>query len=505
MNRTKKFFFNTVTTATLQVVTMVCGFILPKVMLSIYGSEINGLVSSITQFVSSLTIVEAGLSGAIVYSLYKPLAINDYMGINRIASAAKKFYYRTGYLFLGLVLGGALVYPLFIKTNLLSNFEIGILFLALGANGFLEFFTLAKYRALLTADQKTYVISLASIVQVVLNCAIIMILSYLRVSIVIVRAVAIISILLRTIILWLYCKKTYKFLDFSVEPDNSALNKRWDALYFQIIGIVHTSSPIMIATFFLSLADVSIYSIYYVVINGINAVMSIFTSGLSAGFGDLLARGEKENFKKAFQQFEYMYYILMTIVYATMVVTYIPFIHVYTYGADMNYIYPVFAVLITINGYFYNLKTPYGMLTIAAGKFKESRVQITIQAILQVVLGIGLSQIWGLNGIIIGSLISNLYRDIDFIFFAPKHLIDFGFKDSLMMWLRSILLVLITSLVAKSIPVGFITGYFSWALYALSVFIVVMVIVVFVNFLINPQQIHACLDRIFGLFGKRGR
>jgi hypothetical protein len=496
VNRTKKFFYNALTTATFQIFAMAAGFILPKVMLNLYGSEINGLVTSITQFISYLTLVEAGLSGATVYSLYKPLAEDNHLAINRILSAAKRFYYRTGFLFLGLILGGAFLYPLFIKSALLSYKEIFLLFIVLGTNGVLEFFTLAKYRALLTADQKTYVISLASIMQVVLNCVIIATLSYCGVSIVIVRAIAIVAILLRTVILWAYCKTKYKYLDFSVEPDNKAMDKRWDALYFQIIGVIHTGSPIIIATIVLSLNEVSIYSIYYMVINGVSAVLGIFTSGLSAGFGDLLVRGEKANFKKAFQQFEYFFYMIISIVYATMMVTYIPFIKVYTASADINYVYPIFALLVTINGFMYNLKTPYGMLTIAAGKYKESRIQITIQALIEVGLGVVFAFVWGLNGIIIGSLTSNIYRNIDFIFFAPKYLISYGFKDSLIMWCCSILLVAVSSLIVSFLPNTGISGYASWFIYAAVVFAVIFAFVVLVNYLIDKNRMKDCVNRL---------
>ncbi len=503
MNRTKKFFFNTITTAGLQIFTMLSGFILPRVMLSVYGSEINGLVSSITQFISYLTLVEAGLSGSIVYSLYKPLAENDMSAINAIASAAKKFYFKAGYLFLGLITGGALVYPLFVKTELLSFIEVGILFLVLGANGILEFFTLAKYRALLTADQRTYVISLAGIAQVVLNCLTITILSYQGVSVVIVRLIAIFSILLRTVILWAYCKKKYKYLDFSAQPNDAALSKRWDALYFQIIGVVHTGAPVLIITAILSLTDVSVYSIYHVVIGGISSILGIFTSGLSAGFGDLYTRDEKSALKNAFQQFEYVYYILITIVYSIMMATYIPFIKIYTAGADINYIYPSFAILVTVNGYLYSLKTPYGMLTIAEGKYCESRVQITIQASIQIVASVIGGLVWGLNGVIIGALLSNIYRNVDFIFFAPKHLIDYKFTDTLVMWIRSGVLFAVLSTVLMFIPSKCVTNYFSWFIYAVALGFVAVICVVFVNFIFDYNRMKECIIRIKTTISRR--
>lgn len=88
--RTTQFFYSTIVTAIYQFIIMISGFIVPRVMLVAYGSELNGLVSSINQFISYFSLVEAGLAAAIVYSLYEPLATKNQDKINRILSAAKK-------------------------------------------------------------------------------------------------------------------------------------------------------------------------------------------------------------------------------------------------------------------------------------------------------------------------------------------------------------------------------------------------------------------------------
>ena len=152
MNRSKKFLYNTVTSAMYQIIVFIVGIILTRVMLVHYGSEINGLVSSITQMITYLSLVEAGISSATVYALYKPLSTEDYPAISRIVSAAKKFYYQSGALFVGLVVIMAGIYAVSVKVTDLPPLWIGVLVIILGASGYLDFFTLAKYRAILTAD-----------------------------------------------------------------------------------------------------------------------------------------------------------------------------------------------------------------------------------------------------------------------------------------------------------------------------------------------------------------
>ena len=176
-SRSKKFFYNTLFTALLQVVNIIATLIVPKFMLKYYGSEINGLVTSITQFITYFNLVEAGLSNAAIYALYKPLAEKDDQRISEIVSASKKFYMQAGYVFTALTVILAVVYPLYINIDGFSPYLISLLVVVLGSNGFLEFFTLAKYRVLLTADQKTYVISIGSIMHMLLQTAIIAILT----------------------------------------------------------------------------------------------------------------------------------------------------------------------------------------------------------------------------------------------------------------------------------------------------------------------------------------
>ena len=481
LSRTKKFAYSAVTTALYQVVLFLAGFITPKVMLTFYSSEINGLVSSITQFITYFNLVEAGLSGAAVYALYKPLARQDYGEISSVVVAAKKFYLQAGYVFLGLITVLAFGYPFLVKSQGLTNFEVALLVFILGANSVLEFFTLAKYRAILTADQKTYIISLASTLHVIINTCIIFVLARLHISIVALRAVALLSIFVRSGILMLYVKRKYPWVDYSAKPKKDALNKRWDAMYMQILGAIHTGAPVIILTVVVrDLLLVSVFSVYNMIITGLHGVMSIFSSGLSAGFGDLIARGEMETLRKSYQQFELGYLSLMTTVYSVAMVTIMPFIRIYTSGiTDVEYYVPLIGILIVLNGFFYNIKSPQAMLLIAAGLYKESKVQTTVQGGLMVVLGCILGHFWGIEGILVAAIISNLYRDIDLLIFIPKMVTSLPITNTLKRWLAMICCFAIIVFIMRFITME-VTNYFEWVIYA-CISGIIAVAVIFLN------------------------
>ncbi|MDR2648643.1 MAG: hypothetical protein LBB94_02850 [Clostridiales bacterium] len=497
MNRTKKFFTNSISAAFQQIAAMAAGLITPRVILLCYGSEINGLVSSIVQFIAYFSLVEAGLSAAVVYSLYKPLAENNQSSISKIVTAAKEFYYKAGWVFILLtgILAGT--YPLVTTVSGLSPVGVGILVITIGVNGALEFFSLGKYRAIFTADQKTYVVSNASTIHIIINTIIIIICAELGISIVLLRLIALLSIFIRSFILIYYVKRNYPYLNYHAEPDYSALDKRWDALYLQVLGVIHSGANVIILTLIArNLFEVSIYTVYYMVIGSINAVLSIFISGLSASFGDIIARGEKSILQKAFIEFEFAYYSIVAVVYSIALVMILPFIRLYTSGInDAEYVIPVVAIMFVINGLLFNLKTPQGMLVISAGLYKETKIQTTIQGVIAVVFGVIFAIPFGLIGVMAASILSNLYRDIDLLFFIPKNVTGLSPFVTLKSWGLTCLCVFAVALIYNFIPISAGT-YFMWVISAVTVAISAIVIVSIMGMLFQRRVFIACLRRL---------
>jgi len=501
MSRTKMALYNSASTATMQIVTMIVGFAIPRIMLETYGSEINGLISSICQFIAYFNLVEAGLAGATIYALYKPLAENDHKEISAVVSAAKRFYILSGYIFVALTLGLALIYPIFIKTSALSSIEVGLLVLVLGVSGAIEFFTMAKYRTLLTADQKTYILSLASTVAIIINVIIIVVLASFKVNIVVLRIAVLSSIFVRSFILYIYVKLNYNYINFKEKPNNAALNKRWDALYLQIAGVVHTSSPIVLATIFTSLKMVSVYAIFNIIVEGVCAIIGIFTTGLAASFGEVIAKREIIILQKAYREFELFFYALMTIAFSVTMVTIMPFIRIYTRGiTDMNYDLPLIASLLVANSFIGYVRTPQGMIVISAGMYKETKVQATIQGATTIILGAILAPSLGLAGILIGSIVSNLYRNIDLLFFVPHNITKLPVQDTFFRQCR----IFIAATIIWA-PFYFINvnpqSYLMWFVFVIIVGIYSVIVVVILGFIFDRIEMKNIYRRITSIWG----
>ncbi len=503
MSRSRAFLFNAVSASALQVVTLAAGFIVPRIMLTTYGSDINGLVTSVTQFIAYFKLVEAGLASAAVYALYAPLARREIGGINSILSAARNFYNKSGYIFVSLVLCLAVSYPVFVNSPSLTRLETAVLVLVIGGAGTLEFFTMAKYRVLLTAAQKIYIISLASICAIVLNTAIISVLATSGFSIVIVRGVALFSVFMRSLIFFLYVRRKYPFVNYHAKPDEKALSKRWDAFYLQILGSINTGAPVIIATLFTTLKIVSVYSIFHMVMAGVSGILSVAINGLFASFGDVIARKEQDVLQRAYNEFEFIYYMIISVAYGCAVVLIMPFIAIYTRGVtDTNYYLPVVGFLSVFNGLMYNIKTPQGMLVISAGLFRETRRQTSTQGLIAVLGGILFVQFLGLPGILAASILANLYRNIDLLFFIPKYVTKLPVKNSFMRILRIFLTIAIVwfTFSFSSVPQ---TSYTEWMKHALFVTVYAVSIVLAVNWFFEKAVFCSAFRRVCSVLTRR--
>ena len=82
MSRTKNIIKIIFASTINQIVVMASGFILPPLIISNYGSTINGLVNSIKQILNYFQVVSVGMGAAGQVALYEPLSKNDHKKIN---------------------------------------------------------------------------------------------------------------------------------------------------------------------------------------------------------------------------------------------------------------------------------------------------------------------------------------------------------------------------------------------------------------------------------------
>lgn len=467
MERKKKLYLNTVSALILQVVTFICGFILPKQILLFYGSEVNGLVTSITRFLSVISLLEMGIGPVIQSNLYKPLAEKNNEVISKIIVSAEKFYKKIACIFLVYIAILAVIYPLINKE--FSFIFTCSMIIIISISTFVQYYFGLTYQVFLNADQKIYISSILQILTIILNTALCMILMYLDFSIHIVKLVSAIVFIIRPIFQNLYVKKVYK-INLKIEYEEEPIKQKWNGFAQHIAAVVNAETDIVLLTFFVGFQGVSIYSVYFLVVSGITMIVMTSASGLESYWGNILANGENNLLKKSFNKIEFFIHSVVTFLYTTTAILIAPFISVYILGTadEKLYYLPIFGFVLTFAYAFQCLRVPYFRIIKAAGQYKETQNGAFISTIINVLVSLFAVKKFGLVGIATGTLFAMFYHTAYFVWHLRSNILQYKIKRFLMYMLTDFIVVILAFYFSKYFSMNSKT-YLDWVIYAIKI------------------------------------
>jgi len=417
--KSKVTLINIISSLTLQVVTVISGFIIPKIILTNFGSSVNGLVSSLNQFLSYITLIEGGITGVVLANLYKPLVDHDDKKISAVLVTAKKFFNKIGYLFIAYSMGVAVVYPILSKEGFSWPF-VASLTVVLSLNLLIQYLFSLSFRVLLQADKKLYVISFTQIVITVCNivCAFLSVKIYP--SIHLLKLLTGLLYIIQPLVYGHFVKKHYS-IDWNTEPDDSLLKERWNGFAINCAAFIHNSTDITILTIFTSLTTVSIYGVYTLVTNGLNGLFAAVFRAIAPTVGQAYAKGDQHELNKKLDLFEFITFISVFLCFTLSGLLITPFVQLYTNGiTDADYIQPLFGVLIVMAEGLYLIKEPHLDLSYSANKFKELAVPAFVEAGINILVSITFVHKFGLIGVAIGTIAGMTYRMAYQVYFTTK-------------------------------------------------------------------------------------
>ena len=467
MERKKKLYLNTISALILQVVTFICGFILPRQILLFYGSEINGLITSITRFLSVISLLEMGIGPVIQSNLYKPLVEKNNEMISKILVSAEKFYKKLSYIFLGYIIILAAVYP---KINQEFDFIFTCsMIVIISISTFVQYYFGIVYQIFLNADQKIYINSILQILTIILNTALCIILMYSKFSIHTVKLVSTVVFILRPIFQNIYVKKKYK-VNLKVKYTEEPIKQKWNGFAQHIAAVVNGEIDVVLLTFFIGFQSVSIYSVYFLVVSGITLIVMTSASGLESYWGNILAKGEKELLNKSFNKIEFFIHSTVTFLYTSTAILIAPFISVYISGTNDESLYylPVFGFILTFAYAFQCLRVPYFRIIKAAGNYKETQNGAFISTVINIVVSLFAVKKFGLIGIATGTLFSMFYHTVYFVIYLRNNILKNPLTKFLVYIFMDILAGIVIFYFSRSFYMKDIS-YISWIIYALKI------------------------------------
>lgn len=406
----------------LQFVTVVSAFVIPRIILSFFGSEVNGLIGSLTQFLSYINLAEGGIGGIITSSLYKPLVEKNTARISSIIFTAKRFYRNLGLVLVGYSILLAIIYPI-LSNSSFSFTYISTMTLIISFQLLLQYAFAVPYQQLLKSDKKVYVVSFIQSIIIIINTVAFILVAKIFPNIHVVKAVVGLAYIVQPFLLNRYVKKHYALSE-NTKEDVNLLKAKWDGFAINIAYFVHTSTDISILTFFSNLSMVSIYTVHAVVTNGARRIAQAISLAVSPSIGHIYAKGNKEALREKFSTTESLYLAITSSLLTVIGLLIIPFVRVYTGNiTDVNYYQPLFAILLVVAEYIYCIREPYFNLAQAAGKFKDMKKHAWIEASLNLMLSIILVRTIGLAGVAAGTLAGNLYRTVYHVFYLKTHIL----------------------------------------------------------------------------------
>ena len=461
--RAKKAIYNIISSLLLQLVTVICGFIVPKIIISNYGSETNGLIASITQFLGYISLMEAGVGGVVRAALYSPLARKNTERISKILKATSVFFKKIAIISVRYMIVVAAVYP-FVGSNSFDYWFTFSMVIIIGVSIFAQYFFGLTYQLLLQADQKQYIGSAIQILTLVLNALLVIILTKINSNIIMVEIASSMVFILRPLLINLYVKKSYN-INLNCEYDRRVLSRKRDGLAHHIAYFLHTNTDVVVLTLFTNMKEVSIYYVYNLVVSGVRRIVMIFSSGLEATFGNILANNEKENLKNKFNLVNVFVTLISTIFFTTAAVSINSFLQLYTGNfTDADYNRPLLGVFLILAEYMYCVRNPYNSLIIGAGHFRETKKSAYAEALINIILSIIFVNFWGIYGVAFATFIAMLYRTIYYIYYVKRNLINRSILTSIKNGVISIIITSTSILLCYSVNLFSVANdYLSWA------------------------------------------
>lgn len=419
MIKNKITLLNIISSFLLQIVSIISSFIVPRIILLCFGSSINGLVGSISQFLSYIALVEGGITGVIAANLYKPLVQNDTEKLNSILVTAQSFYRKIALVFIIYSFVIAFLYPVMVNTGY-DYWYVVILTIVLSFGLLLEYAFSLTLTTLLNADKKVYIISFTKIILTIGNIALIYLITKIYPDIIILKLASSLLFVLQPVIYILYVKHHYK-INWKIPQDNNLIKERWNGFAINLAAFIHNSTDITIITFFCDLKTVSVYSIYFLIVSKIEVVVHSIVSGIEPTIGQAYAKNDLEELNQKMDLFEYIIFILVGLLFSITGLLITPFVMLYTKGvSDAEYYQPLLGALLAIAEALYLVRYPHVSLSYSANKFKEITKPAYIEAGINIIVSLILVNFLGVAGVAVGTIVAMLYRNIFQIYFTKK-------------------------------------------------------------------------------------
>ena len=467
-------------------ITSALGFMQNKYFIQYMGLETLGMMKLFTQFLAYLNIIEMGLGSASAFALYKPLAEKNYKSTSIVVNTIEDIYNKIAILLMAL---GALcipIIPFFMKISTFSN-EIYFYWILYVLNT-VSTYLFIKYVILFIANQEfLYVRIVQSISKFLFQLLqIFCIIKYHSFFVYII--LLIIDNLTQWIFFRFHYKKKYSFIVKTKERFDGIKNDIKNLFWHKIGGLVVFNTDLILISKFTSLEIVGIYASYQMIIQTLKTIVDILTNVLSPKIGTFIAQHNKTEIYESFKKFNIFYCFIATIFTYCL---YILINHFVILWLGRIILLSNFTIkLICFNLWVNLFRWILEKFKEGTGFFDDIKSPI-LESIINLVISVELGIKLGLDGVIIGTITSNI---IVILIYKPilvfERCFDKDWKEYIKIYGNYFILVSISLLSLNFITKPFIqeniNSWIEWIIYTIKISSISLVVVILV-FLLNKD------------------
>lgn len=482
-----------------QVITILLGIIIPRLVLVNLGSEANGLLSSIGSVLTYMSLLEAGVGTASLQALYTPISNNDRASINSIMAATNYFYRKTGFIYFSLVMIIATGYTFLVESTL-PSYQIFSVVLMSGLSGVINYFFQGKYRILLQAEGKSYIITnIATITTVGTNLfkAVALMAGG---NVVVIQSVYFVFNLIQMSIYVFYIKRHYRWLDLSEVPNFNAISQKKAVLVHQISGLIFNNTDVILLTLFTSLKTVSVYSMYAMIFGMVKSVVVTISDGFVYAMGQ--SYKDRDKFLKLFNVYEVYNMCLIFSVFCISKIIITPFLELYTAGVDdINYIDKYLPWLFVIFYLLHNARVSSSHLITIAQEFENTKWRSVLESVINLTVSLVLTFKYGIYGVLLGTIAALLYRTNDMIIYASK-IIKRSPLITYKRWIVNLVLFIVIIILTSHIDPN-LDSYIAIVVYGIILCCTIIPIFIIVNSLLEPNTAKYAFSVLKNMISKK--
>jgi len=495
--RSKNAFRNLILYFIYEILVFAMGIIFPRFIILTYGSEINGLSSTITRILSLINLIQAGAVGAAIFQMFKPVAENDYETQSSIMYTSRKFYNKITIVYLVIATAVGIIFAFRLNNDNLSFVYVLLSFFILAINGAAILFFNSICDIYISPHQKRYLLTISSIANQVVNYSILTIVLIFKLHFLFIFVAILCGGITSAILNTIFYKKMSKGL-INKNPANK--NYKIPGKSYLMMSSVGseaiTASPTIIITTFIGLAYSSVFSIYALIYTSAKTILNSIQLSFSAIFGNLVKTSNNEKIRETHSCIELMTFIMGTVFSCGVGFLLIPFVKLYTKEVtDINYIYPLLAIFVSIYIVIFTFRTSFSYVATVYGLFKKTCYIVLFFGISGIVISIVSALIWGMPFVMIGLLYNQLGCSIATLFVLKKDVGWFKFKK---LFIRLSLLIVLTavSIILYFVFQPLISRWLIWALYGIICVSITFVILLIYCSIFERKEIKL----LFGYF-----